>query len=134
MYFAWDITITADTPEASPKTQTLKLTRGVVTHIGIKFPSGCHGLVKVRLLRWETQLIPLSRGEWVTGDDEEVKTDMYYEMEELPSSLKFIGCSPTTQYNHTVTVRVTILPKAMASMMPIIELFTKLLKRLLGGV
>ena len=115
MFWAWDITITAGTTEASPKTQTLKLSKGIITGIDAKFPAGCNGLVKVRLLRSEFQLVPLSGGEWVTGNDETVPTESYYELAETPAELKFLGCSPDAVYDHVITVRVTVQPAEVAS-------------------
>lgn len=130
MFFAWDITVSAGTAEASPKTQALKLSAGVVTSVDIKFPSGCHGLVKVRLKHWEFQLMPLSRGEWVTGDDEAVRMPTYFELPKGPFEVKFEGSSPDASYDHTVTVRVSVLPKSVASMIPLIEILTKVLMRM----
>jgi len=130
MFFAWDISVTAGTAEATPKTQILKLTSGVITGVDVKFPSGCHGLVKVRLKHWEFQLMPLSRGEWITGDDEAVKMPTYFELATGPYELKFEGSSPDASYDHTVTVRVSVLPKAVASMVPLIELLTRLFQRM----
>lgn len=130
MFYAWDITITAGTEEATPKTQVLKLSKGVITRAEVKFPAGCHGLVKVRLHFHEFQLVPLSRGEWITGDDEAIQTDSFYEMGSTPYELKFVGCSPTCTYDHVVTVRVQVLPPAIASWIQVIELLAKLLRRL----
>jgi len=130
LIFAWDITITADTKAASPKTEILKLSKGVIIKVEVKFPSGCHGLVKVRLFHQEAQLVPLNRGEWVTGDDEAVSFPEYFELWTTPYQLKFRGCSPGTTYAHTVTVRISVLPKAIASMIPVIELLTKMLTRM----
>jgi hypothetical protein len=130
LFFAWDITITADTAAATPKTQPLKLTKGIITYLGVKFPAGCNGMVKVRLMRAEFQLVPLSKGEWVIGDDETVVTEAYYDLTETPSELKFLGCSPGTSYNHTITVRVGILPRPIASMLPLMDLLTKMLQRM----
>jgi len=128
MLFAWDISITADTKEANPKKQDLKLTSGVITKIEVKYPAGCHGMVKVKLLRWGSPLIPLTRGEWLTGDDEPVSGNYFYPLEEAPYMVKFEGCSPDTTYPHTVTVRITVLPKQVASWLPVIERLTKVLK------
>ena len=132
MFWAWDITITAGTTEDSPVTQILKLTKGVLTGIDVKFPAGCHGLVKVRLLRSEFQLVPLSRGEWVTGDDEVVPTESYYELDETPTELKFLGCSPLATYPHTVTIRVAVQPAEVASPGRALGGFVDTLKRLIG--
>jgi len=130
MFFVWDITVTADTKATSPKTQILKLSAGVITKIEIKFARGCHGMVGVRLKHHEFQLVPLTKGEWVTGDDESVAFDEYFELKTTPYALKFEGCSPNTLYNHTLTVRITVLPKAVASMIPVVELLAKLLSKL----
>ena len=132
MFWAWDITVTSGTTEASPKTQTLKLSKGVITGIDVKFPAGCHGRVKVRLLRSEFQLVPLSGGEWVTGDDEVVPTESYYELDETPAELKFVGCSPLATYNHTVTVRVAVQPAEVAFPGRAFGGLVEAIKRLIG--
>jgi len=131
MGYTWDITIPADTEESDPVVQRLELHPGIVTRIGVKFPAGCHGLVKVRLTRGGVfQVFPLSADEWVTGDDEEVVYTYFYDLTDRPISLEFVGISPGTTYAHTVTVRITVLPKAVASMMPLIEILTKALQRM----
>lgn len=133
MFWAWDITVTANTLEASPKSQTLKLSKGIITGIYIKFPAGCHSMVKARILYHEFLLVPLIRDEWVTGDDETVPTDTYFDLASAPYELKFMGCSPGTTYDHTVTIRVTVLPPSVASMAPVIQLLTRLLNFFLRG-
>jgi len=130
VFFAWDIKITKNTAETSPKTQHLRLTRGIITQIAVKFPAGCHGLVKVRLFHQEFQLLPLNPDEWLTGDDETVIATYYYKLQEPPIGLKFHGASPGTSYDHTVTVRVTVLPEKVASMLPLVEMLTKLFRRI----
>jgi hypothetical protein len=132
MFFAWDITISAGTAEATPKEQILKVTKGVITRVDVKFPPGCHGFVKARLLRSEFQLVPLSRGEWVTGDGETVPTEGYYELDEVPAELKFVGCSPGSTYDHVVTVRVSIIPAEIASPWETLSGLVKVLKKLIG--
>jgi hypothetical protein len=89
-------------------------------------------VVKVRLLRSEFQLVPLSRGEWVTGNGETIPTETYYELTETPAELKFVGCSPAASYPHTVTVRVTIVPEEVGDPMQILRDFVSILKRLIG--
>jgi hypothetical protein len=130
MFFAWDIDIAAGTLEAEPIIQILKLSAGIIVKVEIKFPDGCHGMVKIKLLRNEAQLIPLNLGNWVTGDAETVTTPEYYELSETPTQLKFIGCSPGTTFKHTITVRITILPKPIASLLPVMDLLTRMMQRL----
>jgi len=134
MFYAWDITIPANTQATTPLERVLKITKGVVVRFGVKFPSGHHSLVKVRLFYLDSQLFPLSRGEWITGDDEAIDVPEYFEIKGAPYTLKFHGCSPGTTYPHLVTVRVVILPKEVASFVPLIELLTKILQRIFGAV
>ena len=72
MFWAFDITITAATTVDDPKVQILKLSKGILTSVDVFFPPGCHGMVKVRLFRNESALVPLSSDEWVIGDGETV--------------------------------------------------------------
>lgn len=130
MIFAWDITIKAGKTEASPETRILKLSKGVIVKIIIHFKRGCHSMVKVRLLHQEAQLVPLSRGEWITGDHFPKEYPEFFELKTTPYQLKFVGCSPGTSYDHEVTVDIVVLPKWVASMIPVINLLTKLLTRM----
>jgi len=132
MFFAFDITINANTLEASPKTEELTLSKGVITRIEVKFAAGCHGYVKVRLFYHEGQLIPLSREEWLIGDDEAIPTDTYFEMTSTPYELKFVGISPDSDYAHTVTIRVTVLPKIVASALEVVRVLERIYNRLFG--
>jgi len=132
MFYAWDITIPANTLESAPAEYKLYITRGVITHASVKYPAGCHGMVKVRLNYQESQLIPLTRVSWLTGDDSIIPVVEYFEVKTSPTFLRFRGCSPGTTYPHTVTVTVTVLPRAVASMIPVIELLTKLFSKLFG--
>jgi len=132
VFYAWDITIPANTLLTAPVEQTLKITNGVIVRISVKFPSGCHGLVKMRLLRWRFQVVPLSGGEWLTGDDETVDFPEYYEITKDPFELKFVGTSPGTCFPHSLAVRVVVLPKAVASFYPLAQALQKLLSRLFG--
>jgi hypothetical protein len=130
MFFCWDITVDADTPENKPLEDWLGLPKGIITHIDIKFPAGCHGMVKVRLFQEALQLIPLSEDEWVTGDDETVPTETYAELLDKPYKLKFKMCSPDTEYPHTVTVRVEVRPEDAAGMFSLTRLFRSFLDKL----
>jgi len=108
MFFCWDITITANTPEDDPLEEWLRLPKGVITRMDIKFPAGCHGMVKVRLFLESLQFVPLSEDEWVTGNNETIPTETGIELTDKPYKIKFHGCSPDTSYNHTITVRIEV--------------------------
>lgn len=130
MFFCWDIAIEADTSDKTPLEQELSLPRGVITKVDIKFPAGCHGMVGVRLFHCEQQAIPLSSDEWVTGDDETVPTNTYLELTDEPYKLKLRACSPDTEYDHTITVRVDVQLEEVAGMAVLTRYFKNLLDAL----
>ena len=130
MHYTWDIIIPANTPDSSPTKQHLILTVGIVKHIDIKFPAGCHGMVKIRLKRWNFQLVPLSSDEYVTGDDETIPIETYYEMLEVPTFFVFEGSSPNTTYQHKITIRIDVEPVLTDAEIQIIELLKQLTEAL----
>jgi len=129
--YAWDITIPANTLATAPVKRSLKVNEGVLTKVEVKFPAGQHGLVRCRISRGGVAFIaPRNPDEYVTGDDEAATWHTYEEIDEPPFELVFTGSSPGTTYAHTVTVRLEVLPKRIASMIPVIELLTRLLTRM----
>jgi len=132
LIFTWDITVPANTQDSEPVSDTLKLGAGVITHIGVKFPAGCHGMVGVRLKIQEAQILPVPRGEWVSGDDETVDSDYHIEFTRERQELEFEGISPDTDYNHTISVRITMLPAWVAAPYQILSDLVKIFKRILG--
>lgn len=132
MLFAWDITIAADTVVTAAKEQNLKLSKGVIVKISVKYPSGCHGLVKMRLQHRRFQIVPLTSGEWLTGDDEAVDFLEYYELSHAPYELKFIGVSSGTTFPHTLAIRIVVLPKKIASFYPLVQTLQRVLERIFG--
>jgi len=130
MFFCWDITILADTTERHPDRSWLSLPKGIVTKVDIKFPAGCHGMVRARLFQEALQLIPLSEDEWVTGDDETVTTETYAELLNAPYKLKLVTCSPDTTYDHTITVRIEVQPEHAAGVSSLTRMFKGFLEKL----
>jgi len=130
MFFCWDITILKDTKEDDPLEEWLSLPKGIITSVEIKFPRGCHGMVKVRLFKEALQLVPLAEDEWVTGDGESVPTETYAELLDFPYKLKLKACSPDTDYDHVITVRIGVEEEESASMAKLTKLMQMLLDEL----
>ena len=130
MFFCWDITVTADTPKDEPLKEWLDMPRGVITRVDIKFPAGCHGMVKARLFLESLQFVPLSSDEWVTGDDETVPTETGIELADHPYKIKFVACSPDTEYDHTITVRIEVKLEEAAGIGALTRLFRGFLEKL----
>lgn len=122
--------MTANTPEDEPLEDWLSLPKGIVTSVQVKFPRGCHGMVKLRLFKEALQIVPLSEDEWVTGDGETVPTETYAELLDYPYKLKYQVCSPDTEYDHVITVRIGVEPEESASVAKLTRLMLMLLDEL----
>ena len=110
MFYAWDIEVLSGTEKTEPTLATLKMSYGIIRDVTIKFPAGCHTLVGIKLLRFMSQIIPLNLGDWLTGNKEPVVCEVYYPLLNKPYELKFRGSAPSTDYDHTITVRANVLP------------------------
>jgi hypothetical protein len=121
LLYCWNITITAGRTESAPTEQSLKLQNGVITYLSVKFPKGCKNLVEVKLFRWTWQMLPFNRDSWLTGDDETVIDEPFYELDTEPYFLTFKGAAPSATYDHVITVRVRVLPKLVAMPFKILE-------------
>ena len=130
MFLCLDKTVKADTPEDKPLEEWLDMPKGIITRVDIKFPAGCHGMVKARLFLESLQFVPLSSDEWVTGDDETVPTETGIELADHPYKIKFVACSPDTSYDHTITVRIEVKLEDAAGMFSLTRLFRSFLDKL----
>lgn len=59
--------------------------------------------------RWGHQCFPKLPSLSFCSEDEVIKKDCRFPLEEEPYLLKFYGWSPDANYNHTITMRVNIL-------------------------
>ena len=130
MLYIWHVTIPADTAQKSKIEEKKGVRNGIVIKIDVKFPPGCQGLVYATVSHRLTQLMPFNVTGAARGDDETVSGTVYWELKEPKPELILRGWSPDTSYEHRITFRVTILPKSLASMLPVIELLTKFLQRI----
>jgi len=110
MLFEYEITIPANTPEKSPVRQRLEITRGVIKKLGVFFPYGCLGLVKCRIKWGEHQVFPRNLGGFIRGNDETIDAEYFLYLDTEPYELIFEGWSEDELYDHTVSVRINVIP------------------------
>lgn len=128
MLFTWDITVTAGTPDASPKTQSLSLITGILTDIEVHFPDGPNGTVKVQFLESGSVIAPSGANQYITGNDEVVTAVLNRKLPETSPTLTFSASSPTATYDHVITVRINIDTPAV--LVDITDLVTQIAKAL----
>jgi len=91
--------------------QKIALAHGIIDWISVLFPAGCNGMVKCAIFHREFQIYPSRSDESLSGNRTPIEWKDYYEMYQSPYDLKARLWSPGTTYDHTVTVRIAILPR-----------------------
>lgn len=109
MYYDFAVTVPANTLDANPHTQELKLTAGVIQNVRVLFPPGPHGMVKVRLMHEAHQFLPTNPDGYFASDNEPITIDEYYTLDAEPFGLTVVASSPGTAYPHTIPIRIGVL-------------------------
>lgn len=111
MRFSWVIPVLTTHTATNKKTQELKVTHGIITHVSVIDPPGCSGLVHCIIRHRGHQIYPSTEGMSLSGDTYPIKWDDYYELYHVPYELKAelwgVGC----RYNHSVWIDIVILPR-----------------------
>jgi hypothetical protein len=110
VFFDISFTIPANTAEATPQEQAVKLTHGIIHRVEIRFPSGCAGLTYLKIIHGLHQIYPTNPDGSFRDDDQPIGFNDYYEFFEEPYKLTLVGWNLDDTYNHTLEVRFGILP------------------------
>lgn len=115
------------------KTRTrIPITAGIIVKGEIQFPNGCAGLVNVQVRHGNHQLWPLNREESIKGDGVIVFISEHYEIKRAEDYLDIMTWNTDDTYDHTVTVRITVLPKKVAQPWSVFEDIIGTLARFIG--
>jgi len=126
------LTIPANTPRDSPVSTSVKLKRAVLVRISIRIPPGHFALTGLRIKYGRLQLWPEEPDTWLTGDDEAIMWDEYFELPHDPTRLTLEGYNEDVTYEHSFYVRFMTLPKIVAAWMIAVSRLVNLLSRLIG--
>jgi len=128
MLYTKSLPIPANTPSDKPKEDTILIKHPVITRLGVHFPSGCVGKVKVAVFYGKLQIWPSKEGEWVSGDDITIWDEPLFELPEKETTITLKGCSPNTSYDHDVTFYIIALPRTIALWMVGLSRLVRLLE------
>lgn len=109
MFYDFAVTVPAGTAKSSPVIETLKLTAGIIHPLSVEFPAGCRGYVYCTILHQEHQLWPTNPRGALRAEGYIIPIEDYYPLTTEPYSLKVRAWAPNATYNHTLTVRVTVV-------------------------
>jgi len=109
MFYNFAIEVAANTTKASPTTQHLKLTEGIITKFLIQFPVGCAGLAHCAI-DWEgAQLIPHTRDQSLASDGFVIPIDEEVDLGKRSHVLLARCWNTDDTYAHTITIMVNVL-------------------------
>ena len=131
MYYDFSFTIPANTPRKTPEELDCKLTNGIIHRVEVAFPAGCAGLVFLAIRKGLHQVWPTNPDGAFNTDGYTIAFNEYYQLFSAPYKLTLEGWSLDDTYDHTLEVRIGILPAEI--LMPeetFIQAFKKLLTRL----
>ena len=123
MFYTWNITLAKGNTAATPEKIIMDLEKGTIVRCEVVFPSGCQGLVSVHLNQALHQVYPKNPDYQYAGNGEAIVATDEYEIREEPYQFEFYGWNTDEIYEHTITIRIQIVPKreitrlAMAEML-----------------
>ena len=135
MYYEFDITVPANTAEATPIEQIMALTEGVITYAEIQFPRGTYDLVHCRVFDREFQIWPINRPGYLSSDGYVVPIPDTHELVTTPYELKIKAWSLADTYDYVIKVRITVQrPGEMEKISPLGKALNKFLQLVgMGG-
>ncbi len=109
MIYKVDVAIDANTSIKDATNTTIKLTKGRIKKIEVYFPWGCAGLVGIQIIRKTWQLAPLTRGEWLKGNNLLLSHGYDYDLNTAPYQLVIKAYNLDDTFNHTPFVIIEII-------------------------
>jgi len=131
MHFKFQDTAPANTLKAAERVKDLKLTVGIITHGSLTFPMGCAGLAYGALFVGSHQVYPLNPGEYENGNGVTIEWDDYQSVKK-GDHWTLRTYNEDIKYEHTVTLRLDILPETIAAPWLILKDLASIFKKLLG--
>jgi len=114
MLYTKTLTIPANTPSVSPVETTVVVKDPVIVRLGVFFPPGCAGMVKVAVFYGKLQIWPSKKGKWVSGNNVTIWDEPFFELPEKETTLTLKGYSPNTSYDHDITFYIIAQERVIA--------------------
>jgi len=130
MFYAWNILLTKGNTAATPEKTILIIERGIIVRCEVFFPSGCSGLAYCHINKALHQIYPKNPDYQYAGNGEAIIASDEYEIKEEPHQFEFYGWNTDEIYDHTVTVRIQVVPKREITRLALAEMlrFTNMSK------
>ena len=114
MLYVLALTIPANTAEATPYEEDLKLTDGVITRVEVEFPAGCQGLAHSYARQAIHQVFPTNPDGDLCSDNYVIAWNDYQDIDADPRVLTIGGWNTDDTYDHTITWRIELSDRVIA--------------------
>ena len=131
MIYYFPISIPKNTPIADLYLEDIKLTHGVIHKVEFLFPPGPVGLAGIAVFDAIHQVWPSNTGEFFSSDDETISYPEHLPLIVEPYLLTAAAYNLDDTFEHTITVRIGILPIEIIA--PWMQSYDKRLLNILGG-
>jgi len=121
MLFTTNISCPANTLITAKHPEILKIAHGIISWVSVSFPAGCHNMVYCTIRHHEHQIAPSTEIMYLRGDDFPIEWNEYYESYQPPYELKIELWSPGTSFDHTITIKVAVLPRKAILALSIVD-------------
>jgi len=136
MLFAEEIVVPKNTTRDSPVIRQMFLASGIITWFSVLFPPGCAGLAHCAIYHQNHQIVPSKvttttrvspAGVTVyeirdlSGDTFPIAWNDYYELYGVPYMLEARCWNQDDTYPHTITIRITVLPRKAILALAIVD-------------
>lgn len=111
MIYEADITTAANTAATAKKETKLKVTDGVIHQIDLYFPYGAQGLHHVQILDGNHHIAPSNPSQSFNGHDVQISGREHYVIVGGPREIRILTWNLDETYEHTVNVRIYLLPQ-----------------------
>lgn len=106
MYYHKEVTISKDTLIYPGYETRIEIGKGIITRLRVFFPWGCANLCGVQIYRYEQQLLPLNRTEYLKGNDVEYILDSDIVIDQEPYELLIKGYNLDDIFEHKPVISV----------------------------
>lgn len=112
MLYSKQIKLIHGTSSLSPSKTYFKVNKGVISRIWVTFPSGCVGLVKMRMYHEGHPFIPVNQENYIRGNGYTFEFPVMYEIISEPQLITIEAWNEDDTYDHTIDILILILPKS----------------------
>ena len=111
MQYVKEITFSSGGSSTNQTSANIKAAKGIIHKIELVFPAGCAGLVHIQLFTGGHPIAPSTFGQTYSAENEIILIPEFTELRSDFNTITISGWNEDDTYDHTIRVRIYVLPK-----------------------